>query len=125
MIDSYGFGSLVINGSSFNSDLIIYPNEGGMDMKSIFTTKTKYLFLGFLIAVIFVLATGFRLPSPQPAGGSYQFFKEKENPGVWVFEPDTGVSKFFDMEKGIVIINSFQMDSITVKSNAKIVETKG
>lgn len=93
-------------------------------MKSMFTVKTKYLFCGFLIAILFVLVTGFRLPSPQPSGGSYQFFKEKDNPGVWVFEPDTGVSKFFDIEKGVVIVNSFQMDSITVKSKVKILESK-
>jgi hypothetical protein len=93
-------------------------------MKSILTTTTKYLFLGFLIAILFVLVTGFRLPSPQSSGGSYQFFKEKDTPGVWVFEPDTGVSKFFDMEKGVVIVNSFQMNSITVKSKAKILESK-
>jgi len=95
-----------------------------MDMKSIFTTKTKYLFCGFVIAIFFVLVTGFRLPNPQPSGGSYQFFKEKENPGVWVFEPDTGVSKYFDIEKGVIIVNSFQMDSITVKTKAKILESK-
>lgn len=91
-------------------------------MKSIFSIQTKYFLCGVLIAIFFVLLTGFRLPSPQPSGGSYQFFKEKDTPGVWVFEPDTGVSKFFDMEKGVVIVNSFQMNSITVKSKAKILD---
>lgn len=93
-------------------------------MQSIFTTKTKYIIFGFLIAIFFVLVTGFRLPTPPAAGGGYQFFKEKDTPGVWVFESDTGVSKFFDVEKGVVIVNSFQMDSITVKSKAKILESK-
>lgn len=93
-------------------------------MESIFMPKIKYLILGFLIAAGFILVTGFRLPSPPAAGGSYQFFKEKDSPGVWVFEPDTGMSKYFDVEKGVVIINSYQMDSITVKSNAKILESR-
>ena len=93
-------------------------------MKSIFTTKTRYVIFGALIAIFFVLVTGFRLPSPPATGGGYQFFKEKGTPGVWVFEPDSGVSKFFDVEKGVVIVNSFQMDSITVKSNVKISESK-
>ncbi len=93
-------------------------------MKSIYTTRTQYLIFGFLIAICFVWVTGFRLPSPPASNGSYQFFKEKDTSGVWVFEPDTGASKFFDIEKGVVIVNSFQMNSITVKSNAKILESK-
>ena len=92
-------------------------------MKPISTAKFKYVLLGALIVLCFVLFTGFRLPAPQ-TGGSYQFFKEKDSSGVWVFEPDTGVSKYFDVEKGVVIVNSFQMDSITVKSKVKILEAK-
>ena len=79
----------------------------------------------FLIAVCFAFLTGFRLPGgPQASGGNYQFYKEKESSGVWIFEPDTGTSKFFDVENGVVIINSFQMDSITVKSDVKSIRGK-
>ena len=87
--------------------------------------KMKYLLIGILIAVCFFILTGFRLPSaPEPTGG-YQFYKEKDSNGVWVFEPDTGTSKYFDVEKGVVIINSFPMDSISVKTNVKTIEQKG
>ena len=93
-------------------------------MKPIWTAKLKYVVLGALVVICFALFTGFRLPGPPQTSGSYQFFKEKDSPGVWVFEPDTGVSKFFDVEKGVVIVNSFQMNSITVKSKIKILESK-
>ena len=86
--------------------------------------KMKYVILGMLAVVCFIVLSGFRLPSPPEPGSNYQFFKEKNSSGVWVFEPDTGTSKFFDIEKGAVIINSYQMDSITVKSNAKSVRPK-
>ena len=88
------------------------------------TVKTKYILLGILIVICFVLLSGFKLPSASEPGGTYQFFKETDSAGVWVFEPETGTSKFFDIEKGVVIINSFQMDSITVKSDVKSIRTK-
>lgn len=93
-------------------------------MKPISTAKFKYAALGALVVICLALFTGFRLPGPPQSSGSYQFFKEKNSPGVWVFEPDSGVSKYFDVEKGVVIVNSFQMDSITVKSDAKLLETR-
>ena len=86
--------------------------------------KMKYVFLGMLAVICFIVLSGFRLPSPPETGSNYQFFKEKNSSGVWVFEPDTGTSKFFDIEKGVVIINSYQMDNITIKSDAKSVRTK-
>ena len=88
------------------------------------TVRIKYILFGILMAICFVMLSGFKLPSSPEPGGNYQFFKEKDSAGVWVFEPDTGASKFFDMEKGVVIINSYQMDSITVKSDAKSIRTK-
>ena len=94
-------------------------------MENRINIKMKYFLIGILIAVCFLIITGFRLPSaPEPAG-SYQFYKEKDINGVWVFEPDTGTSKYFDLEKGVVIINSFPMDSISVKTNVKTIERKG
>ena len=93
-------------------------------MRQIIPVKIQYVVLGILIAVCFIMLSGFRLPSTPEPGGNYQFFKEKGGAGIWVFEPDTGTSKFFDMEKGIVIINSYQMDSITVKSDVKSIRTK-
>jgi hypothetical protein len=95
-----------------------------MKMKPTSTANLKYAVIGALVAICFALFTGFRMPGPSQTGGSYQFFKEKDHPGVWVFEPDSGVSKYFDVEKGVVIVNSFQMDSITVKSKVKILESK-
>ncbi|RJQ61548.1 MAG: hypothetical protein C4530_06230 [Desulfobacteraceae bacterium] len=86
--------------------------------------KMKYVLFGVLAALSFLILSGFRLPAPPSSDGSYQFFKEKESSGVWVFEVDTGTSKFFDVENGVVIVNSFQMDSITVKSKAKTNESK-
>jgi len=81
--------------------------------------KIRYTVLGLLIGIGFVLLTGFRLPGPSQGGtAGYQFFKEKDSTGVWIFEPDTGTSKFFDREKGEVVINSYQMDTITVKAGA-------
>ena len=93
-------------------------------MRQTVKVKMKYVIWGILTVICFIMLSGFRLPSPPESGGNYQFFKEKDSAGVWVFEPDTGASKFFDMEKGVVIINSYQMDSITVKSDAKSIRTK-
>lgn len=87
-------------------------------------TRMKFILLGIFVAVCFFIVSGFRLPTPPASNGSYQFFKEKESTGVWVFETDTGISKYFDLEKGVVIVNSFQMDSITVKSGVKTNESK-
>ena len=87
--------------------------------------RLSYLVLGILIAACFFMFTGFRLPSTQDSGASYQFYKEKDSSGVWVFEPDTGTSKYFDVEKGVVIINSFPMDTISVKTDIKTIEQKG
>jgi hypothetical protein len=92
-------------------------------MRQTAKAKIHYIVLGILAAICFIMLSGFKLPSPPEPGGNYQFFKEKDSAGVWVFEPDTGTSKFFDIEKGIVITNSYQMDSITVKSDAKSVRT--
>ena len=88
------------------------------------TAQIKYVILGILIAAGFVIFTGFKLPGPSEQSGNYQFFKEKDTTGVWVFEPDTGTSKYFDIEKGVVIVNSFQMDSITVRSDVKSTRAK-
>ncbi|MBW1697076.1 MAG: hypothetical protein JRH18_06750 [Deltaproteobacteria bacterium] len=87
--------------------------------------KLAYVLLGITIAVCFFLLTGFRLPGPPEPVGNYQFFKEKGSSGIWVFEPETGTSKYFDLENGQVIINSFQMDSISVKTDVKTTRSKG
>ena len=99
--------------------------KGDATMENKNKIKMNYLVLGILIAVCFFMFTGFRLPSAQEPAGSYQFYKEKDSSGVWVFEPDTGSSKYFDVEKGVVIINSFPMDTISVKTNIKTIEQKG
>ena len=88
------------------------------------TVRIKYILFGILMAICFVMLSGFKLPSAPEPGGNYQFFKETDSTGVWVFEPDTGTSKFFDIKEGVVIINSFQMDSITVKSDVKSIRSK-
>ena len=103
----------------------ILKKKGGVIMESSIRTRMSYLTLGILIAACFFMFTGFRLPGTQEPGGSYQFYKEKDSGGVWVFEPDTGTSKYFDVEKGVVIINSFPMDTISVKTNVKTTEQKG
>ena len=94
-------------------------------MESRIKIKIHYLIMGILIAVCFFMFTGFRLPSAPEPSGSYQFYKEKDSSGVWVFEPDSGTSKYFDVEKGVVIINSFPMDTISVKTDIKTIEQKG
>ena len=88
-------------------------------------SKMIYVLLGMLIMICFFVFTGFRLPSPPEQTAGYQFFKEEGKPGVWVFEPESGTSKYFDVEKGVVIINSFQMDSISVKTDVKTTRSKG
>jgi hypothetical protein len=103
----------------------ILKRKGGVIMENRIKIRMNYLVLGILIAACFFMFTGFRLPGAQESGGSYQFYKEKDSSGVWVFEPDTGSSKYFDVEKGVVIINSFPMDTISVKTNIKTIEQKG
>jgi hypothetical protein len=93
-------------------------------MNKTLISKFTYILLGMVITICFLLFTGFRLPSPPEPGGSYQFFKEKDSKGVWVFEPETGISKYFDVEKGQVVVNSFQMDSISVKTDVKSIRSK-
>jgi hypothetical protein len=87
-------------------------------------SKISLIFVGVVITICFLFFTGFRLPSPPDPTAGYQFFKEKNSTGVWVFEPETGTSKYFDIEKGMVVVNSFQMDSISVKTDAKMVRSK-
>ena len=94
-------------------------------MENKLKTRMVYIVLGIFIAACFFMLTGFRLPGAQESVGGYQFFKESDSSGVWVFEPDTGTSKYFDVEKGIVIINSYPMDTISVKTNIKTTEQRG
>ena len=93
-------------------------------MNQTLISKFTFILLGMMIAICFFLLTGFKLPSPPEPGGNYQFFKEKDSTGVWVFEPDTGSSKYFDVENGQVIVNSFQMDSISVKTDVKTTRSR-
>ena len=88
-------------------------------------SKMPYVLFGMLIVICFFVLTGFRLPSPPEPTAGYQFYKEEGKPGFWVFEPESGTSKYFDVEKGLVIINSFQMDSISVKTDVKTTRSKG
>jgi len=88
-------------------------------------SKMPYVLLGMLIVICFFVLTGFRLPGPPEPTAGYQFYKEEGKPGFWVFEPESGTSKYFDVEKGLVIINSFQMDSISVKTDVKTTRSKG
>lgn len=108
-----------------NREKKILKRKGDVIMENRIKTRMNYLVLGILIAACFFIFTGFRLPGVQEPGGSYQFYKEKDSSGVWVFEPDSGSSKYFDVEKGVVIINSFPMDTISVKTNIKTIEQKG
>ena len=93
-------------------------------MSQTLISKFTFILLGMMIAICFFLLTGFKLPSPPEPAGNYQFFKEKDSTGVWVFEPETGSSKYFDVEKGQVIVNSFQMDSISIKTDVKTTRSR-
>ncbi len=93
-------------------------------MNQTLISKFTFILLGMMIAICFFLLTGFKLPSPPESAGNYQFFKEKDSTGVWVFEPETGSSKYFDVEKGQVIVNSFQMDSISIKTDVKTTRSR-
>ena len=104
---------------------LVTETKGDTIMENILKTRIIFVGLGIFIAVCFFMLTGFRLPSAQESGGGYQFFKESDSSGVWVFDPDTGSSKYFDQEKGVVIINSYPMDTISVKTNIKTTEQQG
>jgi hypothetical protein len=72
--------------------------------------------MGVLGTLAFLLLTGFFPSTPLPqSSGRYQFYKEQAVPGAWVFDPETGICKFFDTKEGLVIISSFQSENISVK----------
>ena len=84
--------------------------------RGISLTKSTWFVLGILGCFGFLLLTGFFPNTSLPqSSGRYQFYKEKAVPGAWVFDPETGICKFFDTKEGLVIIGSFQSENISVK----------